>query len=197
MIFETAFKKSCIFLLKEAIILAKANNQMAFNYLLDQYWNDLYGFLLKRTKNENDAEDLSIESFSKAFDNIQSFNEDYNFKTWLFTISRNLHLDLVRKQKSSINRKTKDVANHINEIVDESPSPEDKLIKEQNLENLLANIKKLKPHYQQVIQLRYFQEKSYKEIATELDQPMNNIKVNNNEQAFAFKVFLHDESKTQ
>ena len=63
------------------------------------------------------------------------------------------------------------------EIADETPSIEDKLIKEQNLEQLLADIKQLKPHYQQVINLRFFQEKSYKEIAANLDEPMNNIKV--------------------
>lgn len=63
------------------------------------------------------------------------------------------------------------------EIVDETPGIEDKLIKEQNLEQLLSDIKQLKPHYQEVINLRFFQEKSYKEIAKSLDEPMNNVKV--------------------
>ncbi|MBB1489772.1 RNA polymerase subunit sigma-70, partial [Oceanospirillum sp. D5] len=48
---------------------------------------------------------------------------------------------------------------------------------EQNLANLLRDIKKLKPHYQKVINLRYFQELSYKEISAELDEPINNVKV--------------------
>lgn len=163
--------------LKEAIALAKENNQLAFNYLLDTFWNEVYAFQLKRTQNENDSEDITIQTFSKAFDRIDTYNEAYNFKTWLISISKNLHIDLVRKRQASINERTNNVDNHINEIIDESPTPEDHLIKQQNLASLLVLIKKLKPHYQQVIHLRYFQEMSYKEIAKELNEPINNVKV--------------------
>ena len=86
--------------IKNAIIKAKENNQIAFNFLLDTYWNDVYGFLLKRTKNENDAEDITIQTFSKAFDKIKTYNEDYKFKTWLMTIAKNIHVDQIRKRKS-------------------------------------------------------------------------------------------------
>ena len=163
---------------KKAIELAKQNQQVAFNFLLDRYWNDVYGFQLKRTKNENDAEDISIQTFSKAFDKIETYNEKFTFKTWLITISKNLHVDLVRKHKSSIYSKinTNDDERLYN-IADESPSPEDKIIREQNLAKLLRDIKKLKPHYQEVINLRYFQELSYKDISIELDEPINNVKV--------------------
>ena len=85
--------------IKDAIIRAKNNDQIAFNFLLDTFWNDVYAFQLKRTQNENDAEDITIQTFSKAFDKIDTYNEDYQFKTWLITISRNIHIDLVRKQK--------------------------------------------------------------------------------------------------
>ncbi len=163
--------------LKEAILLAKSNNQLAFNFLLDKFWNDVYGFQLQRTRNENDAEDITIQSFSRAFDKIDTYNEDYSFKTWLISISKNLHIDLVRKRKSSISETVNNVEDHIHEIVDESPSPEDNLIKKQNLANLLIQIKKLKPHYQKVIHLRYFQEMSYKEMAMEWDESINNINV--------------------
>ena len=88
--------------IKDAINKAKKNNQIAFNFLLDTFWNDVYSFQLKRTKNENDAEDITIQTFSKAFDKIKTYNENYRFKTWLITISKNIHIDLVRKQKKSI-----------------------------------------------------------------------------------------------
>lgn len=163
---------------KKAIELAKQNNQAAFNYLLDTFWNDVYGFQLKRTNNENDAEDITIQTFSKAFDKIDSYNDSYNFKTWLITISKNLHVDLIRKHKSSIYSKiNSNDDDRVYTIADESPSPEDKIIREQNLAKLLRDIKKLKPHYQKVINLRYFQELSYKDISAELDEPMSNIKV--------------------
>ena len=163
--------------IKDAISKAKNNNQIAFNFLLDTYWNDVYAFQLKRTENENDAEDITIQTFSKAFDKIHTYNEDYKFKTWLITISKNIHIDLVRKQQRSFRNTSKDSEDSYLDIIDDSPSPEDKIITEQNLAKLLRDIKKLKPHYQEVINLRYFQELSYKEISEELKEPINNVKV--------------------
>lgn len=159
---------------KEAIKKAKLNDQKAFNYLLDVFWDDVYGFQLKRIKNENDAEDITIQTFSKAFDKIKTFKDQYKFKTWLITISKNIHIDLIRKEKKNISTDDDDT---IYQVLDESPSPADKIITEQNLAKLLRDIKKLKPHYQEVINLRYFQELSYQEIANELNEPMNNVKV--------------------
>lgn len=164
--------------LNESIENAKKNNQAAFKFLLDYFWNDVYGFQLKRTNNESDAEDITIETFSKAFDKLDTYNPDYNFKTWLITISKNIHTDLVRKEKIRFfqNNNVSNVDDFY-QIADESPSPEDNIITEQNLAKLLRDIKKLKPAYQEVIQLRYFQEMSYKDIATQLEEPINNVKV--------------------
>jgi RNA polymerase sigma-70 factor, ECF subfamily len=164
--------------IKQAIKKAKENNQIAFNFLLDTFWNDVYGFQLKRTENENDAEDITIQTFSRAFDKINSFNENYKFKTWLFTISKNIHIDFLRKKKTSVpHEETNGTHEHFYDIIDETPTPEDKIITEQNLKKLLHDIKKLKPHYQEVINLRYFQELSYLEISNTLNEPMSNVKV--------------------
>ncbi|MFD2725492.1 RNA polymerase sigma factor [Hyunsoonleella rubra] len=163
--------------INEAISRAKKNDQKAFNYLLDLYWDHVYGFQLKRIHNENDAEDVTIQTFSRAFDRIETFDEKYTFKTWLITISKNIHIDLLRKEKNSIKHVISKDDKTVLQILDESPSAEDKLITEQHLAKLLRDIKKLKPHYQKVINLRYFQELSYKEISEELDEPINNVKV--------------------
>lgn len=163
--------------IKEIIQRAKEGNQIAFSTLLDTFWNDVYGFQLLRTKNENDAEDITIRTFSRAFDKINSYDEAYEFKTWLITISKNLHVDLIRKRKKSMLSELDPRGDEAKKVLDETPSVEDQLITEQNLANLLRDIKKLKPHYQKVINLRYFHEMSYADIAKELDEPVNNIKV--------------------
>lgn len=164
--------------IKQAIKKAKENHQLAFNFLLDTFWNDVYGFQLKRTENENDAEDITIQTFSKAFDKIDTFNENYKFKTWLFTISKNIHVDFLRKKKTSVpHEETDGEKKHFYDVIDETPTPEDKIITEQNLAKLLRDIKKLKPHYQEVINLRFFQELSYLEISTKLNEPMSNVKI--------------------
>ena len=164
--------------INEVVRRAKENEQSAFNLLLHTFWNDVYGFLIKRTRNENDAEDISIETFSKAFEKIKTFDEAFKFKTWLITIAKNTHSDSLRKQKISLSNQTsEDDEKRVYKIQDEAPSPEDVLITEQNLTALLKNIKKLKPHYQQVINLRYFLELSYLEISKELNIPVNNVKI--------------------
>ena len=164
--------------LKATIEKAKLGNQIAFSTLLDTFWNDVYGFQLIRTKNENDAEDITIQTFSKAFDKIDTYDDSYEFKTWLITISKNLHVDLIRKRKRNILESSNSGNNEaIKKVLDDAPTVEDQLITEQNLANLLQHIKKLKPHYQKVINLRYFNELSYADIASELNEPVNNIKV--------------------
>ena len=163
--------------IKEAIKRAKTNDQKAFNYLLDTFWDDVYGYQLKRVENENDAEDITIQTFSRAFDRIETFDESYKFKTWLITISKNIHIDLLRKEKSSIAQVLSNDDKSIYQILDEAPTPEDKIITEQNLAKLLRDVKKLKPHYQEIINMRFFQELSYKEISSQLNEPINNVKV--------------------
>ena len=157
---------------------AKIGDQVAFTFLLDFYWNEVYAFMLKRTENETDAEDIAIETFSKAFDKLATYNPEFQFNTWLIAIAKNVHIDILRKKKSSLFVEITDEEDYqAYNIADTTPSAEDKLITEQNLSQLLQYIKELKPHYQEVIQLRYFQEMSYQEIANQLDEPLSNVKV--------------------
>ncbi len=165
-------------ILQATIEKAKAGNQIAFSTLLDSFWNEVYGFQLIRTQNENDAEDITIQTFSRAFDKINSYDDSYEFKTWLFTISKNIHVDLIRKNKRNVLGNIEKGNNEaIKKVLDDAPTMEDQLITEQNLATLLQHIKKLKPHYQEVLNLRYFNERSYTEIAEELGEPINNVKV--------------------
>lgn len=109
---------------------------------------------------------------------MSTYNSDYKFKTWLTTISKNIYVDIIRKENNAVVTNTSKAENKkINSLADNTLSAEDELIKEQNLSLLLQNIKKLKPDYQNIIMLRYFQELSYKEIAEIIDEPINTIKV--------------------
>lgn len=165
-------------IIQQHIEKAIKGDQVAFTFLLDFFWNEVYGFMLKRTENEADTEDIVIETFAKAFDRIATYNPEYAFNTWLIAIAKNVHIDLLRKKRSSLFIEITDEEDQqAYNVADSSPSPEDKIIKEQNLSSLLECIKKLKPQYQEVIQLRYFQELSYQEIADQLSEPLNNVKV--------------------
>lgn len=156
---------------------AKLGKESAFKKLLNTYWSDVYRFQFSKTKNENEAEDITIKTFAKAFDKINLYDDSYNFKTWLISISKNLFIDSVRgKKKETVSLTKKNAEAHL--ITDDAPSPEDQLINEQNLAQLLSYIKKLNKKQQEIINLRYFQELSYKEIAEARNESMSSVKVN-------------------
>lgn len=160
--------------LEKLIKSAKSGNQVAYNALLEHFWNDVYAFQLKRLQNEFEAEEITIQTFSKAFDKLDTYNSEYKFKTWLITISKNIHIDTTRVKTldtTSVHRMTTKA------IADESLDAENQLILEQNLQSLLQHLKRLKPSYEEIIRLRFFKEMSYKEIAEQLDEPLNNVKV--------------------
>ena len=134
---------------------AKKEDQKAFNTLLNTYWSDIYRFQFSKTGNEDEAQDITIKTFSKAFDKIHLYDKRYNFKTWLISISKNIFIDHVRKERNdtiSLNKKESEAY----KIFDETPSAEDQLIIDQNLARLLQHLKQLKPDYQEIINLRYF-----------------------------------------
>ncbi len=156
---------------------AKEGKQSAYNYLLNTFWNEVYGFQMKRIQNEYEAEDITIETFARAFDKINTFDTKYSFSTWLITISKNIQIDKFRSKKNEHHSLADIEKEKIKKIPDDSPSPEDRLIREQNLAQLLQYIKLLKPDYQKVIHLRYFKEMSYNEIANDLNESLSTVKV--------------------
>lgn len=155
---------------------AQEGSQKAFRFLFNHYWDTVYFYIYKKTSDEDEAEDITVKTFAKAFNKISTFNPNYSFKSWLMVISKNIYIDHLRKNKKdtiSINKDNREAYF----VVDETLSPEDKIIEEQNLKVLLSCIKELKPHYQEIINLRFFREMAYREIATELNEPINTIKV--------------------
>jgi RNA polymerase sigma-70 factor (ECF subfamily) len=154
---------------------AKAGNQSAFKYLLDKYWKDIYRFQKSRINNQNDAEDITIQTFAKAFDNLNQYNSKYDFKNWLLMISKQVYIDYQRKKKHHFVSLKEN--NDVFLLPDKELTADDKMILEQNLLELKKAINLLKPHYKEVIELRYFHDMSYKEIAERIGEPLNNVKI--------------------
>ena len=149
-----------------------------FEELYHSYKNQMTYVAMSVVRNETDAEDITIETFSKAFDKLSTYNSDYQFNTWLIAIAKNVHIDLLRKKRTALFVEiSEDQDQMVYNIADTDPTAEDVIISQQNLAKLLQDIKKLKPAYQEVIQLRYFQELSYQEIAEKINEPLNNVKI--------------------
>ncbi|MFP4289641.1 MAG: RNA polymerase sigma factor [Bacteroidales bacterium] len=165
-------------------------NQLAFTELMGLYRDTIYFMLVKMTGNVDDAEDLTLEAFGKAFKNLSQYTPEYAFSTWLFKIASNNCIDFMRKKKKNVlsNENYDDVSesNHVKAIASGGLDPEENLIKSQKADLMRKVVEKLKPRYKKLIQLRYFDEYSYEEICVELDLPLGTVKA----QLFRAREFL-------
>lgn len=175
------------------VCLAKQGDQKAYVALMNAYRDSLYFMLLKMTNNAADADDLTIEAFGKAFKNIHQYTPDYAFSTWLFKIASNNCIDFIRKQRTktiSIDNvfTTQDGDSISYNLPNDDLDPEEFLMAKQKKRMLREVVDKLKPHYRQLVELRYFKEYSYEEIAQELELPLGTVKA----KLFRARDFLYN-----
>ncbi len=157
------------------------NDERAYGELMVRYRKPVYHMILKMVKNKDDAEDLTIEAFAKAFKNLKKFNPDYTFSTWLFRIATNNCIDFIRKKKletlSIDSTFTDDNGENVGiDIRDNNLNPQEEAIKKQKIEIMRMIVTQLPPKYQVLVRLRYFQELSYDEISKELGAPLGTVK---------------------
>lgn len=157
------------------------DDEQAFAKLLQRYKRPVYHMILKMIRNVDDAEDLTIESFAKAFKSLHKFKKDFTFSTWLFRIATNNTIDFIRKKKlntlSLDNTFTDDNGSPVSiDIEDENLNPQEISIKKQKAALIQVFVDKLPAKYQRLVRLRYFQELAYEEIAKELDAPLGTVK---------------------
>lgn len=173
---------------------AIGGDQKAYAQLMDRYRDSIYFMLLKMVNNRDDADDLTIEAFGKAFNKLHQYTPNYAFSTWLFKIASNNCIDFIRKKKKkqllSLDKPLE--GNDGGEMTMDVPSgtldPEETYIKEQKKILMHGVVEKLKPRYRTLVELRYFKEFSYEEIAQELDLPLGTVKA----QLFRAREFLYN-----
>lgn len=159
---------------------AKAGDQKAYAELMQRYKDSIYFMVLKMVNNKDDAMDITVTTFAKAFENLDKYRPDFAFSTWLFRIATNGSIDFIRKKKiqtTSIDGfKDSDGDEKIFEIKSDVLNPEESSIKKQQTEQLKEIIDRLPSRYKTLIILRYFDELSYEEIAQQLDLPLGTVK---------------------
>jgi RNA polymerase sigma-70 factor (ECF subfamily) len=158
---------------------ALKGDEKAFARLLNRYKDVIYFMLLKMVNNRSDAEDLTLEAFGKAFKNLHQYSPTFAFSTWLFKIASNNCIDFLRKKKGvTISIENSDQNENSDQIKLKSKelNPEEKLIRMQKAILLRKVVRRLRPRYQILVELRYFREFSYEEIAKELNLPLGTVK---------------------
>lgn len=155
--------------------------QSAYTAIMDRYKDNIYFLILKMVKNKDDAEDLSIEVFGKAFQRLKQYTPQYAFSTWIYKIATNHSIDFIRKKRIdtvSLDKhlQTEDGGKIELDVESESKDPEEKFIEKQKIHMMQEGVKKLSDPYKRLLELRYFEEHSYDEIAEILDIPLGTVK---------------------
>ena len=170
-----------------------SGDQKAYAQLMDRYRDSIYFMLLKMVNNRDDADDLTIEAFGKAFNKLHQYTPNYAFSTWLFKIASNNCIDFIRKKKKNLLSldkpfETGDGGALTMDVPSGTLDPEETYIREQKKILMHGVVEKLKPRYRTLVELRYFKEYSYEEIAKELDLPLGTVKA----QLFRAREFLYN-----
>ena len=174
----TAKARRDYMLVREAV---DSGSQQAYAQLMENYRESLYRLMLKMVNNPYDAEDLTIEAFGKAFHHLSKYTCEYAFSTWLFKIASNNCVDFLRKKKLHLLELDKgysfdEKGERSIELNDDKPNPEERLFDKEQKTEVRRLVNLLKPNYRQLIELRYFEELSYEEIAERLEVPLGTVK---------------------
>lgn len=161
--------------LESIISEAKKGKRQAQNQLMDMFWANVFNYVFLKINDEEEAEDVAIETFTKVFAKLKLYNSDFDFKTWILSIAHNTMVDHIRKKPAL--KLSLDDENYPIEIQEDLPSPEESLIQQQDNDALIRDLQKLKPEYRRILELRFLEEKTYKEIAEDLDLTLANVKV--------------------
>lgn len=178
------------------LVQAALNNgdQKAYAELLHRYRESVYFMMLKMVGNKDDADDLTIEAFGRAFKRLSQYTPNFAFSTWLFKIASNNAIDHLRKKKQgeSYSLDTKFVNEEGQQLSQNIKSttldPEEHFMKKQKIELLNEVVDKLKPKYKELVVMFYYQEMSHEEISQKLNLPIGTIKA----QLFRAREFLYN-----
>lgn len=155
--------------------LALQRDQGAFALLLEKYRGSLMTHILKYVNVVEDAEDICQRSFEKAFMNIDRYNSQYAFSTWLYNIAQNEAIDHLRRSRASINSVPISEERDALDVM-AATTPEEELIIDQAVSELISGIQRLPESYRQVAELRFIKDYAYEDIARELGLPLGTVK---------------------
>lgn len=171
---------------RDYVLLRRAldnNDQQAYAELMSLYRDSIYYLMIRMVKNSDDAEDLTLMTFGKAFRYLDKYSPQYAFSTWLFRIAMNNSIDFLR------------VKNNLPQCVDDDlydttttsfiekmqtempPTPEDEVIEKQRMQLLRSAVAELPDKYRKVIELRYFEDLAYDDITQRLGLSLSNVKI--------------------
>lgn len=154
----------------EAIDRVLSGDKDAYRSLVERHHKGLCIYLFHMVHDQMQAEDLAQEAFIRAYEHLETYDRKYAFSTWLYRIARNLAL-------RQLEVKSKEPKNfRLDSSIDFADETYARHQNESEMEVLKRSIGSLKPEYQEVINLYYWNDKSYAEIAQILSCPVNTVR---------------------
>lgn len=157
-------------------------NNRAYADLMNTYREPLYLLLLRMTHNTTMASDLTVDTFSKAFCQLHRYAPTGSFSSWLFSIGVNTYIDYLRRRRMdtvSLNSMQRNGDGEFIEyqIPSNQPNPEESMMRNERNNALREVVQALKQPYRQIVEMRYYDELSYEQIAEQLDIPIGTVKI--------------------
>lgn len=159
---------------KQLIELALEQDQGAFSTLLARYKNSLTSHILNYVPVAADADDICQRSFEKAFREIGNYNPRYAFSTWLYAIAQNEAIDHLRRSRNGLNSVSLETPGVL--AIAGVVTPEDKIMEDQAVSELITFIEELPPSYREVAEMRFIRDYAYEDIAEDLSIPLGTVK---------------------
>ena len=185
---------------RELVEQALDGRQIAYNELMEKYRFALTRHIQRMVRSEGEVDDLVQECFIKAFSALPSYSVDYAFSTWLYKIATNHAIDYLRKKKLSTLSIDQPVQTKDGEVEYELPDvsyrPDRHIVADERRLIIQEAIDGLPEKYHRVIVMRHQQEKSYAEIARELDLPLGTVKAHIFRARALLYKFLRDKRHT-
>jgi len=162
----------------EELAKLSASNTEYFGELIERYESMLFRYVMRRSHaTKEDAEDIVQNSFIKMYRNINDFDPNLRFSSWAYRITHNELIDWYRKQKSRPQLMISDKDEDVFASIAGDMNIEKEILQKERKEEIEAIIKTLDIKYQEVVSLRFFEEKSYEEIADILQIPEGTVAI--------------------
>ncbi|MFC4386190.1 RNA polymerase sigma factor SigW [Gracilibacillus marinus] len=164
----------------KSIKLVKKGDQSAFEEIVEHFQGKVFAICFRMVGNKHEAEDIAQEAFIRAYINIQSYDENRKFATWLYRIATNLAIDRMRKKKPDYYLDAEIQGGEgltlYSQIPDDNRLPEDEVESLETQSYIQKEIMALPAKYRSIIALRFIDELSLKEISEILEIPVGTVK---------------------
>ena len=165
---------------------ARGGDREAFGELVEQYRDNVYRLAYRMCGNTYDADEAAQEAFVAAWRALPNFRGDAKFSTWLYRLTTNAAIDVMRREK----RHQTVGDGEMIEVADDADSPQETVERTEQQEAVQEALSTLSEEYREVLLLRYMEELDYAEIAEVLQLPSGTVKSRINRAKAALKTAL-------